>query len=345
MPEQLFVAWTRFQRRAESMQSFFGYEAHYVPPPFARTWLKPFGYAVQAWRTLRLIRRTRPRVLWLQLPPTFLPHLVLLARPLAGGRDMRIVADCHNRTFRPPWSRMPGLARLLNRMDATIVHNDEVAGTAAALGVAADRLMVLEDRAPAFAPAPARPGPADAQAAPAVLVPCSFNPDEPIAALLDAAAAAPELRFLVTGNLDRARARGFVGRAPANVTFTGFLPTADYERLLAEATVVLGLTTIEGIQLSVAGEALSAGKPMVLSDTAILRALFGAAAVMTANEPAAIAAACRAAAADAGTLAARAVRLREARDARWLERAGELAERLALQSERSAGAGLGYPPR
>ena len=43
--------------------------------------------------------------------------------------------------------------------------------------------------------------------------------------------------------------------------------------------MVLGLTDAEGIQLSVANEALGAHRALVLSDTRILRAMFGEAAL------------------------------------------------------------------
>jgi len=241
---------------------------------------------------------------------------------------MRIVADCHNRTFAPPWSRIPGLIRSLNRLDAVIAHNDEVGAAAAAMGVDATRLHVLETRpAQIKAGLRARPGGGNERALqPSVLVPCSFNPDEPVDALLKAAVEAPELRFLVTGNVARARARGFgVDSAPANVEFTGFLSKVDYERLLLGATVILGLTTVEGIQLSVANEAVGAGKAMVLSDTAILRTLFGDAALFTSNDAHAIADACRAAVEEVDRLETRSASLCAKREARWLAQAELLA--------------------
>src|SRR5690606_23581535 len=126
---QLFVSWARFQRRNESMRCKFGYELHYLPPLFDAELAKPFSYLVQSFQTLRLIYTKRPEVLWVQLPPTFLVHLIILSRWLFAP-TMRVVADCHNRTFRPPWNRMPGLVAILNRFDSIVVHNDEVAHVA-----------------------------------------------------------------------------------------------------------------------------------------------------------------------------------------------------------------------
>jgi hypothetical protein len=325
---QLFISWARFQRRNESMQPYFGYNLHYLPPLFEAGWAKPFSYLVQTLRTLRLIRRLRPQVLWVQMPPTFLAHLIVWTRPLVAQAEMRLVADCHNRTFRPPWSRLPGLVSMLNRFDSVVVHNEEIARTATEMGLDTKRLSVLETRPAQIDQAEVLCKEGAETSTDTVLVPCSFNADEPIDALLGAAARAPGLRFLVSGNLAKARARGVVDAAPENVVFTGFMSKADYERTLCEAAVILGLTEIEGIQLSVANEAVGAGKAMVLSDTAILRTLFGSAALFTKNEPEAIATACRRAVSDRAILDARSRELSSQREERWNRQAGQLAARL-----------------
>ena len=58
--------------------------------------------------------------------------------------------------------------------------------------------------------------------------------------------------------------------------------------------MVLGLTSMEGVQLSVANEALGAERALVLSDTRILRAMFGEAALFAPNTPEGLAARARA---------------------------------------------------
>ena len=70
-----------------------------------------------------------------------------------------------------------------------------------------------------------------------------------------------------------------VASLPANIKLTGFLSKATFEQLLCNANVVLGLTTRDNVQLSVANEAVSAGRPMALSNTTVLRSLFSEAAV------------------------------------------------------------------
>lgn len=310
----LYLAWIGFQRRAVSMQEILGFDLRHLPPPHDGRWLKPLGYFAQARDTIRLVRGGNYDTIWVQTPPSFLIHLLLALRVF---HPFRLIADCHHGALLPPWSRIPGAISLLNRCDVVLMHNSETLEQAAAMGVTRARMTVLEDPPPPnFHAGAGAPGVVPQE--PYVLVPCSFQYDEPIPMLMDAARALPELRFLVTGNRNRAEAQGFTTNAPGNVTFTGFLDVADYNALLAAASVVLGLTTEEGIQLSVANEALGAGRALVLSDTRVLRAMFGAAALLSPNTASDLARTLRAATARQQDLEVASQSLRDQRLAAWI---------------------------
>ncbi len=296
------------------MRSEVGYELHFVSPPYEQRWLKPLSYLRQAVETWRILSKSRPDVVWYQSPPTFLAHLLWLFRVI-GGHRYAIVADCHNAALRPPWAHVPFTSLLLNRFDLVLAHNAEVRTMAVDLGVTTDRLTVLETRpAQVAATMPRR---ADADGRPLVFVPTSFSADEPIDVLLQAAALLPQVRFALTGRLSRAKPQGYPDRAPDNVEFTDYIDVATFNRMLGAARVVVGLTTVEGIQLSAANEAIGAGKPLVLSDTHILRELFGAAAVFSRNDVKSLAAAIEDALARAPSLAQRSEALRRQRELRW----------------------------
>jgi hypothetical protein len=309
----LFIVWTGYQRRVGSMEELLGFDVRWLPPPVSRAWAKPFGYLAQAWATARAVFGTRPDEVWVQSPPTFVPHLLVALRPFARRR-YRIVADAHNGVVQSGWSRVPGTVWAMNRCDLVLVHNEEIVAEALAMGIRPELLSVLEDPPSTL---PAGETPAAAIAAPYVLVPCSFGADEPIPILLEAAARAPEARFLVTGSRRKAEALGYLAKAPANVTFTDYLPLAEFERLLLEAPLVLGLTDVEGIQLSVANEALGAHRAILLSDTRILRAMFGEAALFAPNTAEGLAAGVREALARRPELEARSAALKATRQADW----------------------------
>jgi hypothetical protein len=242
--------------------------------------------------------------------------LLALSR-LMGG--FAIVVDGHNGSLTPPWSRFPGTAWAMNRCERVLVHNAEMRPVAEALGVRPEKIQVLEDPPPVLDP----PGTSTPAGAPYVLVPCSFNPDEhaPIPVVLEAARLMPEVPFLITGRLRKAEAAGLTRDVPPNVRFTDYLPIEAFEELLFGAGVVLGVTSRQNCQLSVANEALGAHCALVLSDTLTLRNMFGAAALFAQNTPAGLAAALREALARRDELRARSAELKARRQAAWLKAA------------------------
>lgn len=294
----LYIAWTAFQRRPASMAPLVGLRCHFLPLSYKgpshlrRAW----HYAALMLRTWRLLRAQAPAAVWLQLPQMPLLWPALLYRMLLAP-SVRIVADCHNAAFVPPWSRLPFGLKLLARCDLVLVHNADVAAQARALGVPGDRLQVLEDVPPrrAAGPAPALPALLDGRPRPWVIFPGSFGRDEPIAEVLEAARRVPGASFVVTGRIGNAARNGHdLGALPPNVLLTDYLPLADFEALLTHADLVLALTNVDGIQLSVCNEALGWGKPMVMSGTPLLRALFGGGArVLDSHAPEEMAAAVR----------------------------------------------------
>ena len=101
----------------------------------------------------------------------------------------------------------------------------------------------------------------------------SFSDDEPLAEVLEAVAGQPDLHLYVTGNVRKAPG-GMLENKPDNVTFTGFLPDADYLKLLRGADAVMALT-YEDYTLQLGGmEAVAAGKPLITSDLSFLREYF-----------------------------------------------------------------------
>lgn len=309
----LYIAWINFQRRALSMQEVLGFDLRFVPPPFASKWLKPLGYVWQALVTSWLVLSKGPRRVWVQSPPSFIPHILVFLRLF---RRFEIVADTHHEALIAPWGRIPGALGMLNRCEKVLVHNQESLEEAQRLGIDRRRLLVVEDPPP---PNMLPPAGERRAVAPYVLVPCSFKSDEPIDILLGAARCLPDVEFRITGNRARAEAQGYTENAPPNAKFTGFIPLEDYDRTLQEAAVVLGLTSEEGIQLSVANEALGAGRALVLSDTRVLRTMFGSAALLTPNTVPGLSVTLREALETRGELEWKSRALRERRQIEWLE--------------------------
>jgi Glycosyl transferases group 1 len=298
----LHLAWAVFQRRQVAMAPLAGFECLFLPLTYkgGSHFMRGLHYLVLAWRTWRVLALHRPQELWLQLPQVPLLWVALLYRTFSL-RPMRIVADCHNAMFSPPWSSMPGGISLLSRCELVLVHNDQMLAAALALGLPADKLRVLEDVPAAQMPKPEAPPAwlADLPR-PWVLMAGSYGRDEPVAEVLQAAGSlVGQATVIITGRLSNAQRNGHdISAPPANVRLTDYVPVQQFDNLMGNADVVLALTRFDGIQLSACNEALGFGRALVVSDTPLLRRMFDSAAVVAdSGDPAALANAIRAAAA------------------------------------------------
>jgi len=312
------------------MSLFFGFELVFMPHRSAIRLLRPFHYVGHAVKTLQMLRKIRPNIVWVQLPPTPLLTAVLLYRRLYD-RTVRIVADCHNSIFGLPWCKWPGIIGQLNSLDVVMIHSHRLVNKAVELGICKDSICVLEDP-------PALIEGIDSTAVsyprPWVLFLTSFAPDEPITELFSAAALAPDLHFVIAGDLRRASGRHRMNPHPPNVFLPGYLSGAHLDATIMEADAILALTRHDDQQLSTAAEAVGAGKAMILADTPLLREMYDCGAVyVKVNEPSSIALGCQYAVTQRLFLEEGSVKLRTKRWIHWRRGAAALANLLAIPDE------------
>ena len=317
--KQLFIAWIAFHRRPVSMQPYFGYELKFLTFAFSKRCLRPLEYIIKSCKMLTLLFRQQPQAVWIQIAPTPVLYIAYLYKILFDSQ-LIIIADCHNVMFRTPWINSPFVIDLLNRCDVVLVHNDFVKEQALAAGVISKGLYVLEDRPSILECEGIQER--DSFFRPWVLFPCSFNTDEPIAAVLAAARLVPHITFVLTGDKIRAKGNHDLSDIPPNVILPGFLPTAEYDRLLCNTDAVLGLTTLEGVQVCTANEAVGTGKALVLSETKLLKQLFYKGAVyVKSDNPKSIAQGCLEAISRKNELIPQIVELKTEREQRWVRQA------------------------
>lgn len=304
------------------MRDIVGFECWFYPMPKSGRLVKLINYIRLFFKSVQELRRSAPAVVWVQLPQVPVLWAALVYRALAS-KPVKVVADCHNAQLRKPWSHFPLALWSLKQADAILVHNEAMLNQAKMIGWPIGKVLVLED-----VPAMGKDMPPSGLALkhilapkPWVVFPGSFAADEPIEEVLTAARMAPEITFIITGRPDKAKQNGHnIEDLPGNVVLPGFLPVALFDDILREANVVIGLTREEGIQLSVCNEALGFGRPLVTSDTQILRELFGAAAVLVdTKSPASIAEGCREALAHADVYAEKSKLLAVTRLMAWKE--------------------------
>lgn len=227
---------------------------------------EPLKYPRLAWRTIRLLARRRPRVVFVQSPPTLAVWAVATYAALTGAR---FVIDAHSDAFqRARWTRPRWLNRIVaRRAAATLVTDPHWAEGLTAAGAVA---LVVPDI----------PGTVDHDGGARdalgpgfhLLVVNTWSSDEPLRAVLDAAGELPQATFHVTGRRDHRL--DALGPLASNVRFTGFLPDDEYARLMSSVDAVVCLTTRDHTMQRGACEALSRAIPIVTSDWALLRGYF-----------------------------------------------------------------------
>lgn len=225
----------------------------------------PAKYAVQAMRTLRILTRDRPGVVLVQSPPSLAVMVVALYCARTGSS---YIVDAHSDAMQSPyWTRPRWLVRLLaRRATATIVTNDRFAERVRAWGA---RAVLVPDVPTTFPGARVKLH----DGAPTVAVVASFDADEPLERIVEAAARMRAVRFDVTG--DPARGAGRLpDPLPDNVRCTGYLPDEDYYTLLRSADAVMCLTTRDDTMQRGACEALSLGTPVITSRWPLLQRYF-----------------------------------------------------------------------
>lgn len=233
-------------------------------------------YAASALATWRALSERRPAVVFSANMPVFLPLTAWLYASLA---HVPLVLDCHSGAFNHPrwrWARF--LNRFLAKRAAVSVTTN--AHHRALVERWGGRALIMGD----VPLAPRLGGAAPPLRRPAIAAVCSYSFDEPVEAIVAAAALRPEVSFYVTGDPAKLRRR-VLGELPPNVIATGFLPDADYYALLAAADGVLVLTTRDHTMQRGAYEALYLGTPIVTSHWQLLREVFGEAALYVDNSP------------------------------------------------------------
>lgn len=268
----LWLTWED-HRRSQSLARALDAELVELAASLGRP--RPVRYALNLRDTVRALARRRPDTVICQLPSFVLAVLAVLLRPVFG---YRLGLDAHNGGLALDGDAsgvMRGLAGWLQRRaDFTIVHNDAVAAFVRHRG---GTLVVLPDPLPTIRALP----PAELARPFNLLFICTFRPDEPYLAVLEAARLVdPSVGIYVTGD---PRGRVDPGAWPDHVVFCGRVSWERYDQLLRSVNGVIDLTTRERCLVCGAYEAVAAGKPMILSRSATLESYFTRGAVFTDN--------------------------------------------------------------
>jgi glycosyltransferase involved in cell wall biosynthesis len=211
-------------------------------------------------------------------PPVFALICVIIG---TLGRKCRIIADLHTGVFDDPkwiWARRITLWLIKVNNGLAIVTNNGLATYAKKYGV---KTFVLNDVIDEWKQVPHLHE--DAQSASKlqdiqedyILFPLAYAHDEPLKEILKTAKLLRKHQFVLTGNPPS----WFVKQASDNVYFTGYIPNHLYRSLVVSAKIICAITTKDFTMQRAAYEGLSAGVPIVTSNTSVLHEFYGNAAV------------------------------------------------------------------
>lgn len=257
----IWITWEH-QRRNLGISSALGWPLLEILPERSRL----VRYLACPILTVAAILRHRPDVLVAQNPSMILAALAITLKRLLR---YRCLIDAHNSGLFPGegthWAAMLLSRWIQRRADLTIVSNDELIDVVKGNGGTA---FALPDRIPQLGAMKAMTWPGERR----IAFVCTFSEDEPYTEVLEAAGRLPDdVTIFVTGKY-----KGKIDpqSVPGNVRLLGFVSDEDYWSLLDQADAILVLTYRESCLLCGAYESVALGKPMILSDTRILRSYF-----------------------------------------------------------------------
>lgn len=277
-PKILFISWAENCSRSDTIARLLGgtskmvYALQYGSKP-STVWLK---YLVQMFRTWKLLKRERPAVVLVMVPPVFIcVPVYLYCKIFRAG----YITDTHTAAFTMSrWKPLLFLnAWFYRRALTNIVTNAHLAEQVAkwkAPHVVIGDLPVRFDKIKAF--------PVNGRFTVAVI--CSYNPDEPLDEIWQAASELHDVDFYVTGKVKDAPRR-LLEHKPENVRLTDFLALDLYAGLVRDSHAVMVLTTRDHTMQRGAYEAMALGTPIITSNWPLLRETFNKGALFVDNSP------------------------------------------------------------
>jgi hypothetical protein len=288
----VFIVWEPHSPRAEGLSQFLGANLYILRDKIQKRFHAPLQYIKLFTRTLNILRKEKPEIIFCQLPPIFCA-ISAMVYGFFSHKKCRIVLDMHTGAFHKPWSYFKFLNKwVMKRASFIIVTNTELLEDLPAeyLG----RSIVLEDRIPEIqsikqgrnvsridnSKTEVHRSEITLELANQIKEPrfkiaviWSFSPDEPLEEVLAAAASKPEIIFYITHDVSRAN-KQILNKKTDNVILTGFLEYNEYLTLLAEVNAIMVLTTRDKTMLCGAYEAVALEKPLIISNFKPLKRYF-----------------------------------------------------------------------
>ena len=276
MSRSIFIIWAPIAPRSKLLTEELGINQIYLVHSLQRkVFLAPIRYVLQTIKTINILLKEKPRLVFVQNPPIFAVGIVFIYSKITRTH---YIIDSHSAAFiGKRWEWSAGLHKYFARHSfLTIVTNSFLENLVLKWGA---KVIVLKDIPGKY---PLGTSSLVDGSCFSVAVVNSFAPDEPLDEIIKAAKHLPDVLFYISGDTARA-ANNIFQKLPLNVKFTGFLSNVDYYSLLRSVNSVMVLTKHDHTQQRGACEALWLSKPIITSDWPLLREYFEKGAIFVDN--------------------------------------------------------------
>lgn len=275
----IWITWEK-QRRSVELSGALGIKLLELSY-YGNKFLKPL---IPSLKTIYILYRFRPQIVFVQNPSNVLAALVCLLRRLF---NFMVIVDRHsNFIFSESDARHYSKWSILfanfmsnysiRNANLTIVTNKYIKNIIENIG---GRGFVLQDKLPelTFGREKKLKGKYN------IVFVCTFSPDEPVTEVIKAGKYIDENIYIyITGNNQKYNDLPQTS-IPKNVIFTGFLPEEDYQTLLCSSDILLALTIRDHTLLCAAYESVALCKPCILSRKKDLNEYFYKGSIVTDN--------------------------------------------------------------
>jgi glycosyltransferase involved in cell wall biosynthesis len=266
----IWLSWEH-HRRNYSMSAELGvelYEVDFFHLPVI------FRYLVSICKTVVILLRIRPKLIFVQNPSALLSLLIVFfcKNVVVDAHNVGVISSHGNNIVCYLLQRINHY--VMRKANVTLVTNDNLAQYVRDKG---GRPFVMPDPIPRVMLGEHPRSNINKS----VVYICTYALDEPYLEVIKSAQYLhSDIQIFITGNKKGVRLPEVM---PPNVLLTGFIPDNEFLTLLAKSDIIIDLTTREDCLVCGAYEAIAFNKPLILSNTVAQKEFFKNAAIYTEN--------------------------------------------------------------
>jgi glycosyltransferase involved in cell wall biosynthesis len=258
----VWIAWEN-HRRNKGISKALGWKLYEI---VYNDKSKLYRYIASIIKTVSIILKEKPKFVSAQNPSKVLAFVILFFKKILG---YKAIIDAHNRGIFPREGKSKILMFLSQffqkNADLTIVTNR---GLKSVVEFHGGKSFILPDKLPAVPELDSKKLAGKIN----IAFICTFDVDEPYLEVINSARSIPDdIVIYFTGKYE---GRVDIESLPSNVVLLGFVPDDAYWSLLLSVDIIIDLTLRENCLVCGAYEGVALGKPLILSDTKILRSYF-----------------------------------------------------------------------